>query len=62
MSKEKQISWFAQACAVVGVLLWIGITLWFKLYAVTVIIAIFAVPATIYNIVKEARSPNPVCS
>ena len=61
MTSEKRISWFAQTCAAVGVLLWIGATIYFKLYPITILIAMVAVPATIYNIVREVRSSGPVC-
>ncbi len=60
MTSEKWTRWYAHTCAVVGLLLWIGATLYFKLYPITILIAVTAVPATIYNIVREARSVEPV--
>jgi hypothetical protein len=61
MTNEKRISRMAQIMAAVGVLLWIGATMYFELYPITIIIAVIAVPATIYDIVREARSAEPVC-
>ncbi len=60
MTSEKRISCAAQIMAAVGVLLWIGATIYFGFYPATIIIAMTAVPATIYNIVREARSAEPV--
>jgi hypothetical protein len=48
---EKQMEGLAQICAAMGVLLWTGASLYFKLYPLTVLIAVTALPATIYNMV-----------
>ena len=61
MTTQKRDSWFAHGCAVIGVMGWIGGTMYFGLYPLTIIIAVFAVPATIYNIVREARCAEPMC-
>jgi hypothetical protein len=55
MTRDTRIGWFAQACAVIGVSLWIGVTMYFKLYPIVTLIAVTAVPATIYNIIQETR-------
>ena len=56
----KRDSWLAQGCAAVGVSLWIGAMIHFGLYPIAVIIAMFAIPATIANIAREAMSAEPI--
>ena len=59
MTREERISWLSQMFGVIGVLLWIGFTLYFNLYSITIVIVVIAVPATIYNIVYKASSAMP---
>ena len=58
MTREKRDSWLAQGCAVVGVALWLGATMYFELYPIPIIVAVFGVPATIASIAPALFGPK----
>lgn len=56
MTSEKKASWTAQGCAVIGIVTWVMVLVAVGLYGIAALISGLAVPATVYNIVREARS------
>ena len=63
MTKEKKAQWIAHIWSVVGLVIWVGIGLLYpRIQGIVVVMLLFAVPATIYNIIREALSKDPVCA
>jgi len=52
MEQDIKVSRSAQHMANLGVILWIALTIYFELYAITAVICIFAVPASIITSLK----------